>query len=133
MVVHYRKLDWHTEATDIKELYRQWTQMDFDASVDRPAGFFYGALVDRTLVGAVQVIMMADPFRHRIVGLIENVFVLPEFRHQKIGRAMMEYTLASAKALGCQQVRLTTHQGEGLALYRAMGMREGSAFYEVFS
>lgn len=70
------------------------------------------------------------PEQTRRVGHVLNFFTAPEFRRQGVGRRLVEFIVADAKARGLDRLALNaTEQGE--PLYRQTGFHEQEEAYLV--
>jgi ribosomal protein S18 acetylase RimI-like enzyme len=62
---------------------------------------------------------------------LQDLFVAPELRGQGIGRELIEYVYAAAKAQGCPRVYWLTHESntDAIALYDKLASRSGFLQY----
>ena len=122
----------HDKLDDLAELYKEWTDKDYDSRHTLWNSFFVVARDTDTkkIVGATQYIVIDDPFWNRRYALVENVFVKLEYRKQGVGKLLMDFTEKQVHSLGCVFLKLTTRKDEGRALYRSLGYEEGSSFYK---
>ncbi len=93
----------------------------------RPAGRLLLARVADQPAGIVAL----RPLEPGIAEL-KRLFVRPAFRGQRLGEALVERTIAEARAVGYQALRLDTIRGKmdaAMALYRRYGFVEVPAYY----
>jgi GNAT superfamily N-acetyltransferase len=114
---------------EIGELLKEWSGKPYSSDFVLFNSRFIGARDNKKLVAIAQYIGIPDPFFQRKWMLIENVFVLPEYRRQGLASQIMKQILEQARIEDYEFVKLTTRKEGGKALYRSLGMEEGSAFY----
>ncbi len=63
---------------------------------------------------------------------MKRLFVKPDFRKQKVGEALVNHLLQTAKQLGYNLMKLDTLQKlqPAIKLYRKLGFEETTAYYE---
>jgi ribosomal protein S18 acetylase RimI-like enzyme len=114
---------------ELSELYKPWTDREYDNRWILTNSQFVLAYDGDLLVGAVQLIVLPDPFRHRSLGLVENVFVKKEYRRRGIAFTMMNEVERLAKmTCHCEYIKLNAETDEAKALYRNLGYEENSSF-----
>ncbi len=119
-----------TEDTEkLSRLYQNWTGKGYGYDFIPWNTHWFVAVEGGEYIAGTQLIIVDDPLFQQRWGLIENVYVLEKYQKQGIGRMMMDKVFESAFLWGCEFVKLTTRKDGGKALYRSMGMEEGSSFY----
>jgi len=110
------------------EFYREWTDHGYDASLIQHDCDNVIARIDSRIVGALQLIVIRDPYFNRKWGLVENVYVTPSARGLGVATQLMQTAEMSASLLGCEFIKLTSRKDDGKALYRSLGYEESSSF-----
>lgn len=99
---------------------RFWSE-DVKAAVESGSKRLFGAFVDGSLVGTVQLVVRMPPNQpHRAE--ISKMVVHPNGRRRGLGKALMNAALGAARRAGKTLVTLDTRTGDvSEALYRSVG------------
>jgi putative acetyltransferase len=93
---------------------------DPDNRILKPGGHIFMAMADNKCIGCCALILLGP-------GLFEvaKMAVAEEYQGRGIGRKMLEYTIAQAKALGARSLFLgsNTRLREAIHLYESAGFR----------
>lgn len=119
------------DVPEIRECVRQAYSMYLDR-LERPPAPMHADYASRVRDGLVYV-ERADSVRGLVVLLertdhlfVENLAVRPEFQGRGIGTRLLDFAESRARALGKNEVRLSTNvrMTENLRYYSARGFRE---------
>jgi GNAT superfamily N-acetyltransferase len=122
----------------VEELYFKWAgkKPEWNKYLQFNSNWFVAKDRDKhedIAVGAIQLIMVADPIWNRRWGLVENVFVDPEYRGKGIAKQIMELVELVSGVMSCEFIKLTSgyDKVEGHALYKSLGYIEGKSFKKL--
>lgn len=107
----------------------------FDAIDRDPKNRLIVADVDGEVVGCMQLTVIPHlTFKGGIRMQIEGVRVKETFRGRRVGAAMIEWAVASARALGCHLVQLTSNKSreDALRFYEGQGFEPSYVGYKLY-
>jgi GNAT superfamily N-acetyltransferase len=150
-IVEARSEAEHAAARELCRAFRSWVAGRYPDQLDvleayYPIGAFEallarlpeihaaprGAILLAKLDGVVAGCVMLSPFEGDVCEM-KRMFVAETARGQGVARALCAALFERARAAGYRTMRLDTGplHHEALALYRALGFRERSAYYEA--
>jgi putative acetyltransferase len=130
-----------SEADEVRALFREYQAelgvdlcfqgfdrelADLPGEYGPPHGSLLVASVDGELAGCVALRRLGDG-----VCEMKRLYVRPAFRRQRVGRALAEAMIATARERGYLRMRLDTlpSMAEASALYRSLGFTEIEPYY----
>jgi putative acetyltransferase len=130
-----------SEADEVRALFREYQAelgvdlcfqgfdrelVDLPGEYGPPHGSLLVASVDGELAGCVALRRLGDG-----VCEMKRLYVRPAFRRQRVGRALAEAMIATARERGYLRMRLDTlpSMAEASALYRSLGFTEIEPYY----
>jgi GNAT superfamily N-acetyltransferase len=106
---------WYTEFLPPEEFHDpEMTAAQWDAEAQRMT--WYGAFMDRTLVGVMGLEYVRD------VALLRHGYVLPEYQRQGVGSVLMQYL--EQQSQGVRRIVVGTYAGN----YKARGILEAAGY-----
>jgi putative acetyltransferase len=96
-----------------------------------PSGIIYLAYYNEEPVGCIALMPLTSENDKRICEM-KRLYVKPEFRRYKIGRALIEKLLETAKEIGYDIMKLDTLQKleAAIHLYKKYGFVETTSYYQ---